>query len=219
MPIFSAKTIKIIYISTMILTQGYCMKLSVFCSAVIIASALLMSTAYAEVENKIPAHHSFLSTNNYDAIRATTYDGLLNTSSTPFSPEQILSLEKGFTKGIVSIKTGKITSERLTSWSKYYLNSAITIHQNAVFNLSITASLEQFKNSQLNPPFQSILKQTKQVKASEFNYSYGLMGSYSISSTWYFSGGIIHTSPLNDLHNTSWHTNSNMAIIGTTYSF
>lgn len=193
------------------------MKLSVYFSAVTVVSAILMSASYAK--DNIPAHHSFLLTNNYDAIRAITYESLPNIYDESFSSEQILSVEGGFAKGILSIKTGKITSESFTSWSKNYLNSAITIHQNNAFNLSITASVEQFENSYLSSQLQPITTNNQQVKITEFNYSYGLVGSYSISPTWYFSGGIIHSSPINESNNTYWHTNSSMALIGTTYSF
>jgi|GEM_PF-2040314 len=195
------------------------MKLSICFSAVVvtIASILLVNTGYAE--DKIQAHHSFLLTNNYNAMRVITFDSLSNTYSETFLPKHITSLQGGFTKGIISIKTGKITSENLTDWSKYYLNSAITIHQSAVFNLSITASVEQFKNSNLSSQLQPLTNGSQQFNETELNYSYGIMGSYSVNPTWYFSGGIVHSSPINEANNTSWNTNSSMALIGTTYSF
>ena len=193
------------------------MKLSVYFSAVTLVSAFLVTASFAE--DNIPAHHSFLLTNNYDAIRAITYESLPNIYDKTFSSEEILSLEGGFTKGIISIKTGKVTSESFTSWSKHYLNSAVTIHQNNTFNLSITASVEQFENSHLRSQLQPITTNNQKVNNTELNYSYGLMGSYSISPTWYFSGGIIHSAPINETDNTSVHTNTSMALIGTTYSF
>ena len=87
------------------------MKLSICFSAVVvtIASTLLVNTGYAE--DKIQAHHSFLLTNNYNAMRVVTFDSLSNIDSETFLPEHITSLQGGFSKGIISIKTGKITTK------------------------------------------------------------------------------------------------------------
>jgi hypothetical protein len=181
-----------------------------------VASLLLVNTAFAD--NKIPAHHSFLLTNNYDSIRTISLDNLPNTYNDTYY-DLVPALEAGFVKGKISIKTGKTTSENITTWSKYYLNSAITIHQNKAFNLSITASIEQFKDSHLNLQISPLTESRQPDNEAQFNYSYGVMGSYSINSTWHFSGGIIHSSTINEANNTAWHTNSSMALIGTTYSF
>ena len=54
---------------------------------------------------------------------------------------------------------------------------------------------------------------------TELNYSYGLVGSYSVNATWQFSGGIIHAQALNDPNYNAWYSKKSMALIGTKYSF
>lgn len=129
-----------------------------------------------------------------------------------------------FKNELLSIKAGVIQSNEASNWSKFYFQSALTLHQYDRFNLTLMANLEQFNsfysqysmNDSAEVPY---AKSPTINNAIELNYSYGLMGSYSINSTWKFSGGIIHTQTLNEDNSNTSHTNKSMALIGTTYSF
>ncbi|MBL4822190.1 MAG: hypothetical protein JKX90_01520 [Colwellia sp.] len=125
---------------------------------------------------------------------------------------------------LLSIEAGVMQSGEVSNWSKYYFQGALTLHQYNKFNLSLMANIEQlnnvyslnFVNNSYQTPYVENLAKSDET---ELNYSYGLMGSYSVNSTWQFSGGIIHAQTFNELNSSTRYSNKNMALIGTTYSF
>ncbi|MBL4764991.1 MAG: hypothetical protein JKX67_06895 [Colwellia sp.] len=129
-----------------------------------------------------------------------------------------------FHSQLLSIEAGVMQSDQESNWSKYYFQGNLTLHQYNKFNLSLMANIEQlnnvyslnFVNNSYQTPYVENLAMSDET---ELNYSYGLMGSYSVNSTWQFSGGIIHAQTFNELNSNSWYNNKNMALIGTTYSF
>lgn len=129
-----------------------------------------------------------------------------------------------FNNTFVSIEAGLIQSNQLSNWSKYYFQGALTLHKHDKFNLLLMANIEQQRNLHSlyvvnNKNHTSLAKNLTGKNGTELNYSYGLIGSYSVNSTWQFSGGIIHTQALDEPKSNTWHVNSSMALIGTTYSF
>jgi len=124
-----------------------------------------------------------------------------------------------FTAGIISLEPSLIIPQHNLHWSKYLLSGSVTLHQNNAFNLSLTTNIEQLKSINFGSYQQSILEHINYVDESELNFSYGVMGSYSINARWYFSGGIIHAPEIKGVQNSTDFSNTNMALVGTTYSF
>lgn len=129
-----------------------------------------------------------------------------------------------FHSQLLSIEAGIMQSGQESNWSKYYFQGALTIHQYDKFNLSLMANIEQLNNvhslyvlsNKNQTPYVESLTMSNET---ELNYSYGLVGRYSVNSTWQFSGGIIHAQAINESNSNVWYGNTNMALIGTTYSF
>jgi len=124
-----------------------------------------------------------------------------------------------YTTGRMSLETGLMQSQQTSNWSKYYFSGAITLHKNNDFNLSLTASIEQLKSIDLRSYQTPILASLRINNDAKLNYSYGLVGRYSVNSTWSFSGGITHSPTINDSDNAVLYSNTHMALVGTTYSF
>jgi len=125
---------------------------------------------------------------------------------------------------LLSIAAGVMQSNEMSNWSKYYFQGALTLHQYKKFNLAVMANIEQLNNFHSpylvnNKDQTTYLENQAMSNETEVNYSYGLVGSYSVNSTWQFSGGIIHAQTFNEVNSTTWYGNKNMALIGTTYSF
>lgn len=147
-------------------------------------------------------------------------------TSTDSSPtiEQPTQMSGTFHSQFISIEVGLMQSDQQSNWSKYYFQGALTLHQYNKFNLSLMANIEQLNNFHslylVNDKNQVSLAENLTGKhETELNYSYGLIGKYSVNSTWQFSGGIIHAQALNESNSNTWYNNSSMALIGTTYSF
>ncbi len=146
----------------------------------------------------------------HDFTQAVDSDGVFKSNS---------QIQGKYTKGRMSIETGLMQSQQTSNWSKYYFSGAITLHKNNAFNLSLTANIEQLKSIDLRRYQTSVLANISLINETKFNYSYGLVGSYSVNSTWHFSGGITHSPTINNANNTILYSNTHMALVGTTYSF
>lgn len=160
--------------------------------------------------------------------RGSNYNDLIIISSSinslSFSPinEVPTKISGNYSNQLLSIEAGVVQSTPLTNWHKYYFQGALTLHQHESFNLSLMANIEQqdnFYSPYLSNDKEQAPYETQYSLSPETELSYGLVGSYTINSTWQFSGGIIHAQPLNEQNSSIWYSNKNMALIGATYSF
>lgn len=117
---------------------------------------------------------------------------------------------------LLSIEAGMIQTQNQSNWSKYYFQGAVTLHQHDELNVSLMANIEQIKHYNHQ---KHLFKSPIALNETELSYSYGIITSYSISSSWQLSGGIIHAESLKDSTQTTWYGDANLALIGTTYSF
>lgn len=199
------------------------MKISAFFTGLLLLYSLA-NISYAEEasdlqQSKTPVSNAFI-INNYQLNQLLTLNELTKTSYHHlFTVEPQLTLQGTYTTGIVSIETGVMQSEYASSWSKYYFSGAVTLHQNDTLNVSLTASIEQLNNTNLSYYQTPLLESINNIHKTELNYSYGLIGSYTVNSTWNFSGGIIHLPIKNDAKSTIIYSNNHIALVGTTYSF
>jgi len=133
---------------------------------------------------------------------------------------EITSEIKGeFNTSLLSMEAGILQSKQTSSWNKYYFQGAVTLHQQNEFNVSLMANIEQINNFNHHNDQTSFLDNSIIINETELNYSFGIITSYSVSPTWHFSGGIVHAESLNDGTKNTWYGDTNMALIGTTYSF
>lgn len=198
----------------------------------IFSTALMLCsmTNYADENNAKNIIHSsdpyhYLATNSSPINQLIFVHDLIITSidSSP-TVELPAQMSGTFHSQFISIEVGLMQSDQLSNWSKYYFQGALTLHQYDKFNLSLMANIEQLNNFHslylVNNKYQvSLAENLTGNNETELNYSYGLIGSYSVNSTWQFSGGIIHAQALNEPNSNAWYSNSSMALIGTTYSF
>ena len=141
----------------------------------------------------------------------------------PFDSTQTFALTsqlKGeFKTPLLWLKAGMVESKQTASWNKYYLQGSVILHQHNDLNVSLMANIEQ-TNSFYHYNRQALqLKSPIEMSNTETNYSYGIVGRYDINSAWQFSGGIIHAAPLNESIQNIWYGDTNMALLGTSYSF
>lgn len=186
------------------------------------------SNAKNHIQSREPSQYlatKYLATNS-PAINQLIFVNDLIITSIDSSPtiEPPSKMSGKYHSQYISIEVGVIQSDQLSNWSKYYFQSALTLRQYDKFNLSLMANIEQLNNFHslylLNKKYHvSLAENFAENNETELNYSYGLIGSYSVNSTWQFSGGIIHAQALNEPNSNTWYSNSNMALIGTTYSF
>lgn len=160
-----------------------------------------------------------LSISSSELNQLIAFDNIDKTIHSNFTFEPLPQIQGIYTLGRVSLETGLMQSYNSSDWSKYYLAGAIVLHKHNAFNLSLTAGVEQLKSTTLNYPQAPYLDNLSKTNNSEYNYSYGLVGHYSLDSTWHFTGGIIHTPSKNSLPNDNIYINNHMALVGTTYSF
>ena len=205
------------------------MKLLAYFFTVLIVFCSIANTSYAYEENELHSANTSITIpsiiENNHLYQLLAFNDLTHSlNNTIFTFEQNIfeskpQIQGKFSAGRVSIETGLMQSQQASNWSKYYFNGAIILHQKNAFNLSLTASIEQLKNINLNYYQTPVLESVNNSHNVDLNYSYGLIGSYSINSTWHFSGGIIHSSIINDMDNDILYNNTHMALVGTTYSF
>ncbi|MCW8833224.1 MAG: hypothetical protein OQK09_03510 [Colwellia sp.] len=196
------------------------MKHSAYFFSSLVLLYLLSSIGYADELNKSNSATSVFHINQELTLKKPTLTA--NNDNAAFDAIVLNSkpqIQGKFSTSLVSIETGLMQSPQTSSWRKYYLNGAITLHNNNAFNLSLTANIEQFKDIDLHYYQMPALENMNTVSDSELNYSYGLIGSYTINSTWHFSGGIIHSPSINNFNSAIIHNNTNMALVGTTYTF
>ena len=124
-----------------------------------------------------------------------------------------------FTTNLVSIEAGILESKQAATWSKYYFQGALTLHQHNEFNVSLMANIEQINNFNHHNVQTPISDSILTINETELNYSYGIITRYSVTPAWQFSGGFIRAAPLNESTQNTWYGDANMALIGTTYSF
>lgn len=117
---------------------------------------------------------------------------------------------------LLSIEAGIMQPQHQLNWSKYYFQGAVKLHQHDELNISLMANIEQIKQFNHQP---ALTKSPIVFNETELNYSYGIITNYSVSPAWQFSGGVIHAESLNESAQTTWYTDANMALIGTTYFF
>ena len=120
---------------------------------------------------------------------------------------------------MLSLKVGIVESKQKANWSKYYLKGSVILHEHNDMNVSIMANIEQTNSFYYHLLQTPQLNNSITVNETEANYSYGIVGSYDISPAWQFSGGIIHAAPLNEGKKNTWYGDTNMALLGTSYSF
>jgi len=185
---------------------------------------LLASTSYADEKNNTihantPVTNTFIITNYHLNQQFAFHDVTQSINDSVFTLTVKPQIQGKYTAGIMSIETGLIPVQTASNWRQYYFTGAISLHKNNAFNLSLTASIEQFKDMDSNYDQTLILDNTHKIIDTELNYSYGLIGSYSVNSTWHFSGGFIHSPITDDINNVIFHRNKQMALVGTTYSF
>jgi len=181
-------------------------------------------TSYADESDSEQTEHKSsygdLITNSSPVSQLIITQDLTSESFNTLEPLEVTPKIKGeFNTRLLSIEAGMLQSKKETSWSRYYFQGAITLHQHDEFNVSIMANIEQLNNfnypNNQTPQFDS----HRSVNESELNYSYGIITSYSVSRSWQFSGGIIHAEPISDSALNTWYGDANMALIGTSYSF
>lgn len=185
---------------------------------------LLASTSYADETNDLihtntPVVNTFIITNYHLNQQFAFHDVTQSINDSVFTLTEKPQIQGKYTAGIMSIETGLIPAQTASNWNQYYFTGAISLHKKNAFNLSLTASIEQFKNRDSSYYQTPVLDNTHNIIDSELNYSYGLIGSYSVNSTWHFSGGFIHSPIINDTNNVILYRNKQMALVGTTYSF
>lgn len=164
--------------------------------------------------------YSDLVTNSSPASQLLLIQDLTTDSFNSLQPLEITPKIKGeFNTRLLSIEAGVLQSKQESSWSKYYFQGAVTLHQYDEFNVSLMANIEQLNNFNYHNNQAPFLDDSTTINETELNYSYGIITSYSVSPAWQFSGGIIHAEPLNDSTQNTWYGDANMALIGTTYSF
>lgn len=148
-------------------------------------------------------------------IQDFTYESLNSVKPLEVTPK----IKGEFTTRLLSIEAGMLQSKKESSWSKYYFQGAVTLHQHDKFNVSLMANIEQLNNFNYHNNQTHFLDNLMTINETELNYRYGIITSYSINSAWQFSGGIVHAAPLNESTQNVWYGDANMALIGTTYSF
>jgi hypothetical protein len=163
---------------------------------------------------------------NYPAMNQSPLVHYLNAVAIGSSPtfEIPTQLLGKYQSQLLSIEAGIIKSSQESNWSKYYFQGALTLHQHEKFNVSLMANIEQLNgfyslyllNNKYQKPYRENLIIGNEKKS---NYSYAVVGSYSVNATWQVSGGIIHRQAVDTLNSTAWYNNKNIALIGTTYSF
>jgi len=164
--------------------------------------------------------HSDLITNSSPVSQLLFIQDISSESFNTLQPLEVTANIKGeFNTRLLSIEAGMLQSKKESSWSKYYFQGAVTLHQHAEFNVSLMANIEQLNNFNYHNNQTPFLGSSMTDNESELNYSYGIITSYSINRSWQFSGGIIHAEPLNESTLNTWYGDANMALIGTTYSF
>jgi hypothetical protein len=179
--------------------------------------------AKSNIYNDVPYH--YLATNSSPISQSIFVHNRIETSiDSSLVIVQPTQMSGVFNNTYISIEAGLIQSNQLSNWSKYYFQGELTLHKHDKFNLLLMANIEQLRNLHSlyvvnNNNHTSLVKNLTRKNETELNYSYGLIGSYSINSTWQLSGGIVHTQALDEPNSNTWHINSNMALIGTTYSF
>lgn len=185
---------------------------------------LLASVSYADEKSNIiqtstSVAGSFIIPTYHLNQQFVFHDATQSINDSVFTFAAQPKIQGKYTTGIMSIETGLIQTESTSNWQQYYFTGAISLHQKNAFNLSLTASIEQFKDGDLNYYQTPILDNKHKTIATELNYSYGLIGSYSVNSTWHFSGGFIHSPTTNNTNDLIIYRNKQMALVGTTYSF
>lgn len=159
---------------------------------------------------------------------ASSYNDLIIISSSinslSLSPinEAPTKISGNYSNQLLSIEAGVVQSTPLANSNKYYFQGALTLHQYENFNVSLMANIEQqdnFYSPYLSNKKEQIPYNAQYNLSSETELSYGLVGSYTVNSTWQFSGGIIYAQPLSEQSSSTWYSNKNMALIGATYSF
>lgn len=203
------------------------MKLTIIIS---IALTLCSIQSYADenyVVNNIHSSESFsyLTTNSSSINQLLIiHDLTINSIDSLPSIELPNHISGKFKNELLSLEAGVVQFSEVSNWSKYYFQGAVTLHQYNKFNLSLMANIEQLNNFHalnfVNNNYQtSYVESLSMSNETELNYSYGLVGRYSINSTWQFSGGFIHAQAFNEPNSNAWYSNKSMALIGTTYSF
>jgi hypothetical protein len=170
-------------------------------------------------------HYNYLAINNSPINQLLLVHDLtittVDSSPTAELPAQILGQ---YQSQLLSIEAGVIQLSQESNWSRYYFQGALTLHQYDKFNLSLMANIEQINNFQslyfVNNHYQTPYVENLTIpNETELNYSYGVVGSYSVNATWQVSGGIMHGQAIDTLNSITWYGNKNIALIGTTYSF
>lgn len=100
----------------------------------------------------------------------------------------------------------------------FTFNNHLTLHHSENFNLQVTANVTQVAAFEQNLVIESRAIPTSYLPINETSHQYGLIGSYSLSSKWQVSGGLIYSKPSIIVSNEQSNTN-NVALIGTSYSF
>ena len=188
------------------------------CSMTIYAAE---NDAKSNIYSSVPYH--CLATNCSPNSQSIFVHNLIETSiDSSLVIEHPTQISGVFNNTFISIEAGLIQSNQPSNWSKYYFQGELTLHKHDKFNLLLMANIEQQRTPHslyVVNNHTSLAKNLTDKNETELNYSYGLIGSFSINSTWQFSGGIIHTQALDEPNSDTWRINSNMALIGTTYSF
>ncbi len=164
--------------------------------------------------------YSELITNSSPINQLIFIQDITSESFNTLQPLEVTPNIKGeFNTRLLSIEAGMLQSKKESSWSRYYFQGAVTLHQHDEFNVSLMANIEQLNNFNYHTKQTLFLDSSMTIMESELNYSYGIITSYSINRSWQLSGGIIHAKPLNESTLNTWYGDANMALIGTTYSF
>ena len=97
-------------------------------------------------------------------------------------------------------------------------NNQFTLHHSEHFNLLVTTHITQADMFEQNLITENTLSPAVYLPLNETSHQYGLIGSYSLTSKWQVSGGLIYSKP--SLINANEQSNTdNVALIGTSYSF
>lgn len=205
------------------------MKFNVIFSLVLFLITYSLSSAADESNANYTNYSNYSNSNNTSSdlvINSSPVSQLLLTQelfSTPLDSSQLSELTPQvvgeFKSRFLSVEAGIIESKKNANWSKYYFQGAVILHQHNEFNVSLMANIEQINSFSYHHAQTPLLDNSIIINATEVNYSYGIMGSYSINDAWQFSGGIIHAQPLKETMLDTWYGDANMALIGTTYSF
>lgn len=194
--------------------------------ALILCSITSRANKHKTVNNFIDSKpYNYLAINNSPINQLLFVHDLTITSIDSTSINELPTQISGeFHTQLLSIEAGVIQSDNVSNWSKYYFQGAVILHQYEKFNLSLMANIEQLNNvhalylfnNEEQTPYGENLPVNNETK---LNYSWGLVGSYSINSTWQFSGGVIRAEAFREQNSNTWYSDTNMALIGTTYSF